>query len=319
MTIPEQIAQLKEQQRQLVYQTRQKKLEQIQQREQEKKQEREWWKSLDWTKTNIVLSRETGHSHFKVRAWRIRLGKPKVTKYWPICQQWDWSKSNSELAMELGINPALICGLRTKHGMPKSDHREPSDGSPFKGVVVPRSRSLIDWSSIDWEKNNLMLAGELGVTRELIRQHRLSLRKGKSKFHGMNRNFYDFSKLFAGIEKLTLAEARERMPTICEESFRKYCAALKIAVPPKSDPRTRHAWHLVDFRLPNLILSEIWNIHPQAIATHRSRHINDRPVFRSVRGTIPDEFKAMVEAERVKASEWFAKQNGQHQPEPVAA
>lgn len=275
-------------------------------REQLEQNEHEMWMALDWTKTNLALSQETGFTPAHISNWRRRLGIPKTTKYWPACQQWDWTKSNSELAKELRISPAIIYGLRVKHGFPLSNHKESkSNGSLFKNVVVPPRQRKIDWENVDWEKNDILIAEEVGVTREYVRQVRLAQGRDKSKFHGVNRNFYDFSNLFSGRKTLTLKEAQETAPWIKECSFRKYCAALNIEIPRSSYHEPRHPWDQMNFQLPNSILSQIWNTTISTISSYRSRHLKSRPLFRCTLGNFPDEFKDMVEQEKIKASEYL--------------
>lgn len=223
------------------------------------------------------------------------VGRPAI--HYPACLAWDWSKSNSEIARETGVNYRSICVWRRKLKKPAVE-RQASD--LYAGSSPATNR--VDFSGVDWTMTDASIGRALGCTREFVRQKRAQFKQ--PKMYSWDKEYEKFKAEFGGRETLTLAEARKKFPTMADQTFRKRCGKAGIKVQRPIAERIHH-WSGINFQLPNLVLSNLWKIPVNQVAMHRSNHLLGRPLFRSVNGTIPEIYRSLVEAEKVKAEEWF--------------
>lgn len=273
---------------------------------------RDYFEGLDWSKSNMELSRETGVLPNMIGLWRYRLGKPKVTKWLPDCMGWDWSKSDTDLAVEHHTNPSTVRGLRIKINAPKAPPRAPSTYVRAVHVPTPNLRKRINWESLDWSKNDMTLAKEVFRSREAVRQNRARLGKPKSAFKHRYGKFIRFAERFKGRSELDYKEAFAAEP-LTRGVFRDYCQHLGIvAVEPAphnqlgfGGSRRIHPWEKINFELPSILLEKIWRTPTNTVATWRSRHVLPPPKFRCLKGRVPEQHKALVEAEKRKAEDYF--------------
>lgn len=272
-------------------------------KEQLREVERQHFEVLDWSKSNNVLAAETGFSYVTIFHWRKVLGKPKVTKWFPACQAWDWTKRNVELAAEHRLSPTQVGLYRTQCGQPMVPRLT---GRPAFAVKPKPFIQHVDWPSVDWTKTDIQLAMEVKRTRESVRLWRAKLGKPISPYKWRHRKFIAFAETFKGRASLTYNEVQEVM-LVSNETIRSYCAELGIPLTLRYRYFS-HPWGEMNFQLPNLLLADIWHSNSGSIANRRSRYICPPPLFVCVKGRIPEQFKTLVEAERTKAAEYFAKE-----------
>lgn len=271
--------------------------------------ERQYFESLDWTRRSSELADETGCTYAVINRWRLILGKPKVTKWFPACQSWDWAKSNTELGREHGLLPTSVSQLRLELG------HDPVPRNAFRPTFnVNFATRRQNWEAVDWTKNDIRIAEELGCTRESVRLWRAKLGKPKSPHKWRFRKFVEFYERFKGRSDLTYEEVSAVL-RMNRETFRQYCAQLSITIPP-SPSKAVYPWEQFNWQLPNKVLAEIWRGKAHSVAVHRMLHVRPSPLFRAVNGRVPENFLQMVEAEKRKAEDYFntSQQNGhEHQ------
>lgn len=253
-------------------------------------------KDWDWNKQNFELANEHGVSAGTITRYRQMLGHGKKTKYWPECKSWDWTKSNRELSAQLGIEVGVIILWRRKLGKGQA----PREHAFLKDEIFVHK----DYSGWDWKKVDIELAKDHNISRERVRQIRAKLGLPK-RLVGVAR--YDqFCEIFKDKTELQYLESRKVLPfPLSRATFNEYCAAAgkKILKKMKVYP-----WDIVNFQLPDSILKGIWRGKPNVFESHRSQNGIGGAAFRANKhGTIPDSFKPIIEAEKVKAAEWFEK------------
>lgn len=223
----------------------------------------------------------------------------------------DWSKSNAALSRETGIGIGTLYQWRTKLNKPQAEFdREPG---PTAGVVVKSIRA--DHALIDWTKPDIEISKEHGFTREYARQ--LRAKYGKPRVYVARRRYEEFLKTFEGVKELQFEDAAQKF-SISYDTFRKYCAQAGIKVIPKnSGLPTKYDWNSFDWDLPNRLLTEIWGMKFNAVASYRYRNRIHGAKFSS--WFIPDEFQAAVAEQKAKAAEFKATgklTTNHHEPEP---
>jgi hypothetical protein len=248
----------------------------------------------DWSKSNQELALEHGRHPVTVSAYRTQLDKPKVTRHYPACLSWDWSKSNSAIAREQKIDPNSVRHWRIQLGKPlvQRDYK-------YVPKVVPLP--VVDWEAADWNKPDIQLAKETGYTRERVRQIRAKL--GKSRRYVNDIKYERFLEMFKGVTSVRVNDVIDKAG-ISDATARKYCGRAGIKLDGLRElTSTVHPWNLMNFQLPNKLLGEIWLCDKGTIANHRCNHQLGKPVFNPQWHQVPEQFKALVEAEQLKAAE----------------
>lgn len=263
------------------------------------------YSSWDWTKKNKELAEEHGASYITVCNQRRKLGMPRVSggKHYPACLSWDWSKSDTAIAREHKINVSSVSDWRARLGKPTAPRDvEPS---PYGGLDCG-VRETLDFSGVDWSLPDVEIAKTMHCTREYVRQKRAALGIPKSLFH--EKQFSDFRDTFKDRKELCLKDARVKFPKLAQTTFNRYCARAGIISVRSGGRPCELPWHLIDFRLPNNLLEEIWHLRRNGAATHRCDHKFKccPPAFRAVKGKYPPEFEPLVVEQRAKAKEWFS-------------
>lgn len=268
--------------------------------------------AFDWSKRNYELALEHGYSSGYIGMLRKKFGAERKTKWWPECKEWDWTKSNTEISRMQGADIVTIRNYRKQLGHPPVHGNDKESPPP-----LPPKEPGRDWERVDWTRSDVDLCMELGVSRERVRQVRVKL--GKPKRYEWQLKFERFKERFKEVKELSYAEANEAEP-LAELSFTKYCRRLWIKRKLlKTSGGSKHPWALVDWRLPNRLLDEIWKLPAGRASTRRCDYQSPKPLFRCVAGKFPEEFRPLVEAQEAKASEWFALKANGHviSPAPV--
>lgn len=271
-----------------------------------KKCQRKGWSSVrawNWKKTTSVLAREKGVSPGTVSRYRALLHKPKVTKWSALnTAGWNWNQSNSELAREHAIPIHVVIKKRRQLGnaSPKRAPRPTMDGKP-RLTRAPRFK--IDWKSLDWSQPNIRLSERLGCTREFVRQKRAELGKPKLSVYGNRyKKFVDFLKERDWATRKDFATCG-----ISYMTGRRYLLRAQKNYRPAPRTERRHTASTcpgMNWKLPNLLLDEIWGVRKGTSATYRSRMGMPPAAFRAGIHHLPERFAGAVEAERKRANAW---------------
>lgn len=256
------------------------------------------YESWDWTKNNHALAREHDVSYGNVCSQRRRLGKPSVSggKNYPDCLGWDWSKPDAEISREHGIMLGSVRNWRIKLNKPRA---APKNRKFFE----PIPDRVIDFGSVDWNEPDNAIAKQLNCSREYVRQKRASLGLSASNFWAQR--YAEFMKAFGQDKQLLYSQVQERFPKCSPYTFKRYCHKAGIKVLPKPRLVRTHPWHLIDFRLPNRLLEEIWHLPWNTAANQRSVNQTHAPHFSYHRGHFSPEWTGLVQEQRKAAQEWF--------------
>ena len=164
--------------------------------------------------------------------------------------------------------------------------------------------------NIDWRKPNVLLAEELGVSPERVRQLRLEFRAPAPLFKnvparlaGSYLGVIESADLIRGLP-FHVAERilGFRLNGLALRKFAQRHAGLPHA-------ETKHPWELMNFELPTSVLADIWKIDPTVFSVRRARrkHPSPRWSARHKKKLLHDKvFRAAVTAERQKATRFFA-------------
>jgi hypothetical protein len=181
-----------------------------------------------------------------------------------------------------------------------------------------RKVSLAKWSKVDWSKQDCVLADELRVNAETIRQVRQQLaapkpthpkrRRKTTRALQWGKDNLDKLKGFSGAElqrKYGLKDSWRHPPLYW---FLKPFLRNTIHA-------TKHPWGRMDFHLPNGDLARIWRVPYSQVASHRSENRRSRPrwrrkpesagiIFRRQRQLLA--YLRAMKAEEKKAARYFA-------------
>lgn len=266
----------------------------------------------DWTKNNRELSEEHGVTKGYVSTIRKELGQPKVHggKLYPACLTWDWTKSDTEIAREHVLVVGSVQRWRHKLNKPLVPRVAPKFYQELPGA------QRFDFNAVNWGRPDSDIARELKCTRELVRQKRAL--HGQPKIYANELKYKTFLAAMGDAKEMSFNDAKAKVPNIVSITFRHYCnrAGIKVVRSVRFNP-----WHLMNFQLPNKVLTEIWAVRGIAVGMYRSRNpAVGRALFMSqARYPIPEQYLALVEAEKVKAAEWRAAQQQEKTPETLSA
>jgi hypothetical protein len=265
----------------------------------------EFWKSVDWNKTNLELTAEHQINTQTICKYRRLVGHkspPKSIRE----HKWDgvdWTQSNSQIAKMNGYTVAGVAQARAflkkqPHNRRASAHLKVSDEQ---------------LASADWEwQTDTDLKRLWGISRERVRQLRLELKKPvcvlKHKSQVDRACWEWLFKNRAEIEGKSVYEVAAQMPgtqqrprklLIIKESGIKFNWSRRWKWGPESETP-------MNFDLPNLWLQRIWKRKDQnTVAAIRSLHFAPKPKWRaggfaSLYLSDP-EFLTLIKAEVAKA------------------
>ncbi len=234
------------------------------------------WESVDWTKTDTQISKETGRSYMVVRYHRMRLGMPKVRPDYKHSKvNWDaldWTQSDNELSRRAGINITTIRNRRIKLNKPKSAFCQ-----NYRGESVKVTEQMIQ--NADWAfRRDADLALEWRTSRERVRQIRQLHGKPECDYKNQSGKTLEclrwISTNKADIEGKHLNDIIPLLP--CGTRQVRLRALKKSGVRidwtyshPHCNPHVR----IINWDLPNIALQFIWTSfsRPNGIPAARSR------------------------------------------------
>ncbi len=135
------------------------------------------------------------------------------------------------------------------------------------------SAKLERWKDLDWRQTDAVLGRRMKVSRERARQMRAMLGKPKATLKALPpRVIHNLSWLkrnCRSLRGLTVVEAERKAGFRLASGsvvrrFLDSCGVLRFGNP-------KHPWHLVNFHLSDVILSEVWGIDYGVLAVHRAR------------------------------------------------
>lgn len=235
---------------------------------------------------------------------RRDLGPPNPHKPEEFWMGLDWTKSNTALAREHQLNTATISAWRHKLGHPNPVTRDIERRPPLqKGT---KKSKLTDYSHLDFaNKSDATLAKEMGVSRELMRQVRARL--GLPRRTHWQIKFDNFKEHFKDRKELSFAQCRAEYPACPTETiFEDYCVRLGIEILDPIRAMRRWPWHLVDWRISNKMLAEIWDANPGVFSNNRSRLGKPKAEFAGMWKVVPLKWQPLVEEQKRVAAEWKA-------------
>jgi len=160
------------------------------------------------------------------------------------------------------------------------------------------------WNSVDWTKRDIDLASELGVSRERVRQVRKQRGISRSIYHRRSSQYLLCRKEIHGIQSdvplMTMPELSEKL-RCSTPLIRRLLAEFGLK---SMRSKRRIPWEVLDFRLPSMILAEIWGVHWVRVFEYRREHGMRRPLIdRRCDQKVPAE---LVEHQRSLAKIFFA-------------
>ena len=261
----------------------------------------------DWSKRNIELAVEHDTDAIKVSQLRRILGKPKVTKWSNLdVSGWDWNMPTAELARQHRVPISVVDKYRWILKKP-SPPRLRSPKPRWSGGKLPS----VDWAALDWEKPDILLCKELCCSRELVRQKRAQLGKPKRKVYEMR-----YESFVAAIGKKKVATAADiKAIGVSQPTGLRYLRRAGILYKRIPSRTVKHAWHLMDWRLPNLLLGDIWDMRTCNVSVYRHTHCGRRPLFKSQKGRVPPQWHDAVAAQKDAAAAWRLEKMAGGQPD----
>jgi hypothetical protein len=245
-----------------------------------KKRPDEFWRQLDWSKTNAELSKRhrigIGALHYRraLNAPPEHLSKRKRAGHHVVggvtidMQSVDWTKCNPELGEIYGVPQSRFRLLRAYLGKPlvkaaSTEWHRNKIQSPARDSV--RRIPLDAVTTIDWGRRDADIARELGVSREAVRQFRN--RNGKQ---GLTRPWG------SAADPMRWAKFRAAHPNAfvtVEEAVRLTGVSVAFAYAQAHIWKNRNKqvvpYAILDMGLPNSSLAEITGMKPVNIYRHR--------------------------------------------------
>lgn len=224
--------------------------------------------------------------------------KTHTTEFW---KNQDWAnKTIEEISIETGFSASLVRNHRLILFGPQSPFvkrkkRQPENESTKRKVTVERL------SAVDWSRQDADLGRELGVTRERMRQYRKRLGHPPAIHPSKHKLLVEQLKadwdIVYHMRYCDIAEKYGR-------SKETIAYAVKRAGLSKPQFVRSYPWHLFNMSLPNTVLSEIWGVAMQNVASRRFNYQLPFPTWRKTTNPKPPEFLAAIEAEKLKAAQW---------------
>ena len=193
---------------------------------------------------------------------------------------------------------------------------------------LQRARYLAQWRAVDWTKQDVELAREMGLSRERIRQIRQLLGVPQSPHHGSysayrHRNALALQWAAENLDRLEGMSGEEvRRKHGFPRHFQVYEFLRAKGVLRNGNRIRKYRWSLMNFELPNGALQRIWKLPRYRATTYRSRKHLPAPKWSLAgglgalqrRGELRAYHRA-VKAEERKAARYFAQAEAAGHPE----
>lgn len=237
-----------------------------------------FWAEVDWTKTNLEISIETGVPEYSIRRTRlIRTGKSNAPLSKSKAVDWtliDWSKNNQVLSKELGINVNTINHHRARlhKGMPSK--------KSYQFKITPEQIQSIDWEF----ETDMEISRRFSVSRERIRQIRNEKQLPACRVKGtrtMNGSLLRYIlKNEDRFKDMSLEEAYNAIPdsekgACSRDNIFRQLLKSKLQFKQRAFVKYRaFDYSKIDWRLPNKAISLIWKMPTYRLAIERSKYLH---------------------------------------------
>lgn len=191
-----------------------------------------------------------------------------------------------------------------------------------------RKAFLAKWSTVDWSKQDVELADEMGLSRERIRQIRQKVGAPKSaRQHKMRKSAAALQWAKDNLDKFKGLSGAELGRKYGLGPHWQHGPLYPFLKPLLRDGKRirKHRWDLMNFRLPNHDLERIWRLPRNMVAAYRFRNQRPPPAwcFKRVRGhtqlsgreQLPA-YRRTVKAEERNAARYFAQARVALKPGP---
>jgi hypothetical protein len=236
----------------------------------------DYWKAIDWTLSYVAIARTTGAAIATVRAHQPKPKgwlSPRQKKFKQMAAL-DWNKLDADLARELRSPPSCMHYWRIKLNKPES-----SGTSDYMSRRKAAQRAV--WNSWDWQKNDSTIAKELKLSRERVRQIRLTLGKPASAQKGVRDSQVDKTLLphVDELKSMMPSEAANKFG-FCFITITKFCRRHGIKMINGVQRKIELAvMHRCNWRLPSRTLSGIWGRPLQSFAAFRNSRKLRKPAY----------------------------------------
>lgn len=167
-------------------------------------------------------------------------------------------------------------------------------------------RRLI-WETLDWTKQDIVLAAELGMSRERVRQKRRQLGHDNSEKYKRMRAAKSY-QIEDWVQKNRHREGTVTLDDVCEEiagCSRAQVAGCLAQFNFKAGKINRW-WQVVNWDLPTIELARIWGVSLVTVANYRTKFQQKAKWDgRSNRHTDNPEYLTAVDAEKIKKAEFY--------------
>jgi hypothetical protein len=144
---------------------------------------------------------------------------------------------------------------------------------------------MAKWAKWDWSKSNAVLADEMGLSRERLRQIRqlVGAPKPAQRRHRMAKSIKAMQWAKDNLDKL---KGLSRVELVRKYGFSRWQGSTlyQFLKPYLRDGRRKHRWDLMNFKLPNCDLERIWKLPGNMAGSYRYRKRLPRPTWYSRRG-----------------------------------
>ncbi len=266
----------------------------------------ETMKDADWkNKSNHELAAEFGLQPQQVLSLRNKLRAP-LYNYMAVrkrellkrFENVDWNLQDTQIAKQINSSNSDVRRWRIALGKPPSPNI-------WKRTVA---RLVLKYKDLDWENNrDIDLSIQLGLSRERVRQIRIALKRPCCKFAGCHKKMIQFRQIFADhIESKTPVpweDFQAIFPNSGKEIYDRWSrsAGLEPVRRENRGPKAKYYWQHLDWRLPNIFLSRIWNIPRSHIGAKRYEFHLGEPAWHPA-SIMPPEMVPVIEAQKALAA-----------------
>lgn len=211
---------------------------------------------------------------------------------------------NCEIARLIGVSSVAVCRKRRKLRAPR-----PKDWHK-RTFKPPVARA---WMTVDWSKQDRVIAKTMGVSREWARQMRNRLGAPRATNHGAQRKTLEglaqIKAKLGDLKGLTKRGAEKVLGFRIDKRTQVFKFLEKNNVLALGISMIKHPWHLMNFDLPSRVLEKILGLPCSMAAAHRYHEHLPKPKW-GWRGSLKrpaqdTQYRKAVQAEKRKAKRFY--------------
>lgn len=172
-----------------------------------------------------------------------------------------------------------------------------------------------NWTKVNWRKQDIDIAREFGYTRERVRQVRRKLGKPDPKTKHWSKRQHEVCRAVQALNGTIVTSRELKEIGIQTATARRYGAKVRnITQEERSLETQSRPYHLMNWKLPNADLEDIWHVRRQMksgchsqISQLRYERSLGKARWTRAGGKRPDDkmYWRALDAETAKAREWF--------------